>query len=205
VGTSRSQADNQTPSFGHSHTDKQTPSVEQTTCSKRRQYLYAAACGLATRTPTQALANQRPQLQLLLPPGGRTQHRAGQPSCQLQGPSPQLQEPVLQPHRPATKKHIPLTRRHHTHPLPTPSPLRSPGTKVYSALLPPPGEETDATDRQASLHTQRDRPREQLTPASRNSPGHSTTCHAMTTTTHSGDHIHFPARFNLRATISAGG
>jgi hypothetical protein len=38
-----------------------------------------------------------------------------------------------------------------------------------------------------SLHPQRDRPREQLTPASRNSPGHSTTCHA--TTTHSGDHM----------------
>jgi hypothetical protein len=53
-------------SFSHSHTDKQTPSVKQTTCSKRRQYLYTAACSLAACTPTQALANQRPQLQLRL-------------------------------------------------------------------------------------------------------------------------------------------
>jgi hypothetical protein len=76
VGTSHSQTDNQTPSvtqsyrqpntFGHSQADSQTPSVEQTTCSKHRQYLYTAACGLAARTPTQALANQHPQLQLRL-------------------------------------------------------------------------------------------------------------------------------------------
>jgi hypothetical protein len=46
-----------------------------------------------------------------------------------------------------------------------------------------------------SLHPQRDRPREQLTHASRNSPGHTTTRHA--TTTYSGDHVHFSARFNL--------
>jgi hypothetical protein len=46
-----------------------------------------------------------------------------------------------------------------------------------------------------SLHPQRDRPREQLQPASRNSHGRSTACHA--TTTSSGDHIHFSARSNL--------
>jgi hypothetical protein len=46
-----------------------------------------------------------------------------------------------------------------------------------------------------SLHPQPDRPREQLTPASCNSPGRSTNCHA--TTTRSGDHIHFSARSNL--------
>jgi hypothetical protein len=46
-----------------------------------------------------------------------------------------------------------------------------------------------------SLHPQRDRPREQLQPASRKSPGHSTTCHA--TATRFGDHIHFSARSNL--------
>jgi hypothetical protein len=49
----------------------------------------------------------------------------------------------------------------------------------------------------SSLHPQPDRPREQLTPASRNNPGHTTTCHATTTTTHSGGHIHFPTHFNL--------
>jgi hypothetical protein len=46
-----------------------------------------------------------------------------------------------------------------------------------------------------SLHPQRDRPREQLTPTSRNSPSHSTNCHA--TTTRSRDHINFSARSNL--------
>jgi hypothetical protein len=66
VGTSHSQTENQTPSFGHSHTDSQTPSVKQTLCNKRRQYLYTAAFGLIVHTPTQALANQRPQLQLCL-------------------------------------------------------------------------------------------------------------------------------------------
>jgi hypothetical protein len=62
----RTQSYRRPDSFGHSQADKQTSSVEQTTCSKRRQYLYTAACGLAVRTPTQALANQRPQLQLRL-------------------------------------------------------------------------------------------------------------------------------------------
>jgi hypothetical protein len=59
----------------HSQTDKQTPSVEQTPRSERRQYLYTAVRDLVACTPTQALANQRPQLQL------RLQLARTQPSC----------------------------------------------------------------------------------------------------------------------------
>jgi hypothetical protein len=44
----------------HSQTDNKTRSVKQTKCTKRRRYLYTAACGLVVCTPTQALANQRP-------------------------------------------------------------------------------------------------------------------------------------------------
>jgi hypothetical protein len=61
----------------HSHTDGQTPSitvkqtskllsVEQTPRSERWLLLYTAVCDLVACTPTQALANQRPQLQLRL-------------------------------------------------------------------------------------------------------------------------------------------
>jgi hypothetical protein len=59
----------------HSHTDGQTPSatvreanssVEQAPRSERRQHLYTAVCDLDSCTSTQALANQRPQLQLRL-------------------------------------------------------------------------------------------------------------------------------------------
>jgi hypothetical protein len=67
MGTSHSQTDNQIPSFGHSHTDgqtplvahwdrrpdsfshgqadKQTPLVKQTPRSEHRRYLYTAARG----------------------------------------------------------------------------------------------------------------------------------------------------------------
>jgi hypothetical protein len=64
-------------------------------------------------------------------------------------------------------------------------------------------------DPRPSLHPQQDRPREALaTPASRNNPGHTTTCHATTTPTrptHSGGHIHFPARCNLSDHLCGGG
>jgi hypothetical protein len=77
VGTSHSQTDNQTPCFDLGPTDGQTPSlaqsyrqanslVDQTPCSKRRQYLYTTVRDLTACTATQTLANQCPQLQLRL-------------------------------------------------------------------------------------------------------------------------------------------
>jgi hypothetical protein len=72
----RTQSYRRPDSFGHSQADKQTQHCE------RRQYLYTAAGGLALHTPTQALANQRPQLQLCLqlahmqPSGNRIKMRA---------------------------------------------------------------------------------------------------------------------------------
>jgi hypothetical protein len=48
---------------------------------------------------------------------------------------------------------------------------------------------------QASLHPQQNRPQEQLQPANRSNPGHSTTCHA-TTTPHNNHTLWSPRSFS---------
>jgi hypothetical protein len=74
-----------------------------------------------------------------LSPGGSTQHRVDPPSLQLQGSLPPKQETTL-------GQQIPLLRGRYIHPLPVPSPLWSPGKKVYSALLLQPARKTNTAD-----------------------------------------------------------
>jgi hypothetical protein len=53
----------QTARLLQSQSNRQANSSVGQTCSKRRQYLYTTVRDLVASTPTQALANQRPQIQ----------------------------------------------------------------------------------------------------------------------------------------------
>jgi hypothetical protein len=79
-----------------------------------------------------------------LPPGGSALRRAGSTSHQLQGPLIELQGSRLQELQPGQR--ILLPRQHRTRPLLVPSPLCSPGAKVYAALRLSPAEEANVAD-----------------------------------------------------------